>query len=240
MFRVAIIDDEKNVRIVLKKLLNILYTNCEIVAEAASIKDAKAILPQAKPDIVLLDIELEDGSGFSLLKQLPNLDFKLIFITAFNQYAIKAFKFNALDYLLKPIDPSELQNAIDKAQKSVSNENELRKLIADIENKKNSQIVIKTTNKIHYINLVDILYCQAEGAYAKIITKTETILASKNLKYFQDLLEDEGFIRTHQSYMVNKKLVTAIKNDTIILSNALAIPISSRKMAEIKALLAED
>ena len=156
MFRVAIIDDEKNVRIVLKRLLNILYSNCEIVAEAASIKDAKAILSQTKPDIVLLDIELEDGTGFTLLNQLPNLDFKLIFITAFNQHAIKAFKYNALDYLLKPINPTELQNAIDKAQKSVSTEKELRKLIANIEAKQELQIVIKTTNKTHYINLVDI------------------------------------------------------------------------------------
>jgi len=237
MFKVAIIDDEKNVRIVLKKLLNILYSNCKIVAEAASIREAKAILPQVKPDIVLLDIELEDGTGFSLLKQLPNLDFKLIFITAFNQHAIKAFKFNALDYLLKPIDPSELQNAIDKAQKSVFNDNELKKLIANLEEKKNAQIVIKTTNKIYYVNLVDIMYCQAEGAYAKIVTKTETILASKNLKHFQDLLEDAGFIRSHQSFMVNKLWVKALENDAIILNNDKAIPISSRKKAEIKTLL---
>lgn len=237
MFKVAIIDDEKNVRIVLKKLLNILYSNCKIVAEAASIREAKAILPQVKPDIVLLDIELEDGTGFSLLKQLPNLDFKLIFITAFNQHAIKAFKFNALDYLLKPIDPSELQNAIDKAQKSVFNDNELKKLIANLEEKKNAQIVIKTTNKIYYVNLVDIMYCQAEGAYAKIVTKTETILASKNLKHFQDLLEDAGFIRSHQSFMVNKLWIKALENDAIILNNDKAIPISSRKKAEIKTLL---
>ena len=240
MFKVAIIDDERNVRIVLKKLLNLLYSNCKIVAEADSIKDAKAILPIIKPDIVLLDIELKDGTGFSLLKQLPNLDFKLIFITAFNQHAIKAFKFNAIDYLLKPIDPSELQIAIDKAQKSVSSEKELRKLIEAIEEKKNTQIVIKTTNKINYIHLSDILYCQAEGAYTKIVTKNETVLASKNLKHFHDLLEQDGFIRTHQSYMVNKKWVKAIENDTIILSNAMAIPISSRKKAEIKILLAKN
>lgn len=237
MFKVAIIDDEKNVRIVLKKLLNILYSNCEIVAEIGSIKEAKIILPQVKPDIILLDIELEDGSGFSLLKQLPNLDFSLIFITAFNQFAIKAFKFNALDYLLKPIDPSELQNAVDKAQQNVENEKELRRRLENIEEKKESQIVIKTTNKIHFINLKDIIFCQAEGAYAKIITNNETILVSKNLKHFEDLLSEHAFIRTHQSYLVNRLEIESIKNNMLLLKNATEIPISSRRKSEIIALL---
>ena len=237
MFKVAIIDDEKNVRIVIKKLLSILYSNCEIVAEIASIKEAKRLLPQVKPDIVLLDIELEDGNAFSLLKQLPQLDFKLIFITAFNAYAIKAFKFNALDYLLKPIDPSELQHAIDKAQKHVSNAKELKLLIDNIEEDKTSQIVIKTTTKIHFINLIDILYCQAEGAYANIITKKESILASKNLKHFEDLLSSHGFIRPHQSYLVNQLEIDFIKNNALVLKNNVEIPISVRKKAEIILLL---
>jgi len=237
MLNIAIIDDEKNVRTVIKKLLNILYSECNIVAEAASIKEAKHLLPKTKPDIVLLDIELEDGSGFSLLKQLPNLDFKLIFITAFNQYAIKAFKFNALDYLLKPIEPTDLQNAIDRAKNSIHSENELKKRLQNIEDEKNAKIVIKTTNKIHFINLTDILFCQAEGSYAKIITKNETILASKNLKHFEDLLLDNNFIRTHQSYLVNKSEINAIENNFVILKNNTRIPISVRKKSEIISLL---
>ena len=237
MFKVAIIDDEKNVRIVIKKLLNILYSNCEIVAEAASIKEAKAILPQVKPDIVLLDIELEDGTGFSLLKQLPSLDFKLIFITAFNQYAIKAFKFNALDYLLKPIDPIELQNAIDKAQQRVSNEKELRTLIENFDKNKISKIVINTTEKNHFITVSDITYCKAQGSYTKVFTKEQSILASKNLKQFEDLLSEQGFIRTHQSYLVNKLEIDAVKNNTLLLKDKTEIPISVRRKPEIMALL---
>ena len=237
MFKVAIIDDEKNVRIVIKKLLNILYSNCEIVAEAASIKEAKVILPQVKPDIVLLDIELEDGTGFSLLKQLPSLDFKLIFITAFNQYAIKAFKFNALDYLLKPIDPTELQNAIDKAQQSVSNEKELRTFIENFDKNKNSKIVINTTEKNHFITVSDITYCKAEGSYTTVFTKEKSILASKNLKQFEDLLSEQGFIRTHQSYLVNTLEIDAVKNNTLLLKDKTEIPISVRRKPEIMALL---
>ena len=237
MFKVAIIDDEKNVRIVIKKLLNILYSNCEIVAEAASIKEAKAILPQVKPDIVLLDIELEDGTGFSLLKQLTSLDFKLIFITAFNQYAIKAFKFNALDYLLKPIDPIELQNAIDKAQQRVSNEKELRTFIENFDKNKISKIVINTTEKNHFITVSDITYCKAQGSYTKVFTKEQSILASKNLKQFEDLLSEQGFIRTHQSYLVNKLEIDAVKNNTLLLKDKTEIPISVRRKPEIMALL---
>ncbi|WP_397363353.1 LytR/AlgR family response regulator transcription factor [Olleya sp. R77988] len=237
MFKIAIIDDEKNVRIVIKKLLNILYSNCEIVAEAASIKEALTVIPEAKPDIVLLDIELEDGNGFSLLNQLPNLDFKLIFITAFNQYAIKAFKFNALDYVLKPIEPTELQNAVDKAQKSVYTENELKQLINNAENNKTTKIVINTTEKSHFIPITDIIYCKAEGSYSTVFTKGKSILASKNLKHFEELLEDQGFIRTHQSYLVNKSKIESLKNNTLILKDSTEIPISVRRKSEINVQL---
>lgn len=237
MFKVAIIDDEQNVRIVIKKLLGILFINCEIVLEAASIKEALISIPDVKPDIVLLDIELEDGTGFSLLKQLPALDFKLIFITAFNQFAIKAFKYNALDYLLKPIDPTELKNAIEKAQKSVLDENELRKMIGNVEDEKPSQIVIKTVNKLHFIDIDDILYCQAEGAYAKINTKKECVLASKNLKHFEELLSERGFLRTHQSYLVNIAQIELLKNNVLILKDKTEIPISIRKKSSIVKLL---
>ncbi len=237
MFKIAIIDDEKNVRIVLKNLLQLLFTNCEIVAEAGSVKEAVKLLAQTKPDIVLLDIKLEDGTGFSLLQQLPSLDFKLIFVTAFNQFAVKAFRFNALDYLLKPIDPTELQDAIEKVQESVLDKNELKRLIDNAASNKTSQIVIKTTNKTYFIELSDILYCQAEGAYAKIITKKETILASKNLKHFTDLLSEQGFIRTHQSYLVNKSEIESINNNILVLKDGAEIPISVRKKSEIVASL---
>ncbi|WP_055448919.1 LytR/AlgR family response regulator transcription factor [Lacinutrix mariniflava] len=240
MTRIAIIDDEFNVRELLKKLIDILYKDIEIVGEAASIMEAKKMLNATQPDIVLLDIELEDGTGFSLLDQLESIDFKLVFITAFNQYAIKAFKYNAIDYLLKPISPEEFKNTLDRVKDQVFKENEIQLLLTQLkegENFEYKKIVINTVKEKHIINIEDILYCESEGAYTNIVTKTLTILASKNLKHFQELLPEFQFIRPHQSFLVNKKVVISIKDNTLLLTSKIEIPISSRKKAEIKNIL---
>ena len=240
MLRIVIIDDEVNVRRVIKKLLNLINTDYMVVGEAPSIVEGKRVIVKTNPDLVILDIELEDGTGFTLINKLSKVDFKLIFITAYNQYAIKAFKFNALDYLLKPIEPNDLKEALTKAESAIGSENELKKLLQNLEQNRNSEIqkiVIKTTNKTYFIEVNEILYCQSEGSYTSIVTSDETILASKNLKHFQDLLLEHDFIRTHQSYLVNKNHVTAIEHDFIILRRNISIPISLRRKAEIKALL---
>ena len=242
MLRIVIIDDEVNVRAVIRKLLNLISTNYELVGEAPSITEGKDVIVKTKPDIVLLDIELEDGTGFTLLNQLPKIDFKLIFITAYNQYAIKAFKFNALDYLLKPIEPNDLEEALAKAELAICSENELKELLQNLEQNKNAKakkIVIKTVNKTYFIEVDKILYCKSEGSYTSVVTEKEVTLASKNLKHFQDLLSEYDFIRTHQSYLVNKKYITAIKNDTIILNNTLSIPVSLRRKTEIRTILSD-
>jgi two-component system LytT family response regulator len=240
MLKIIIIDDEKNVRIVIKKLLTLINIEYEIVGEAGSISNAKKIIEKENPDIVLLDIDLEDGTGFDLLKQLKNTTFKLIFITAFNEYAINAFKFNALDYILKPIDPKELKEAINKAKSSIDSENELYLLLENLENNKTAEmqkLVVKTTQRTYFIPINEILYFQSDGSYSKILTQNLTILASKNLKHFQELLPDNQFIRTHQSFLVNKTCIASIKNNTILLMNEVEIPISVRRKAEIKILL---
>ncbi len=240
MLRIAVIDDEVNIRKGIIKILKLLSSDYEVVGEAASINEAKTMLQATDPDVVLLDIELEDGSGFELLNQLPSINFKLIFITAFNQYAIKAFKFNAIDYLLKPIDPIELKTVLTKVQSAIHDEVEVRKLLENLAQHKNTnvpKIVIKTTKKTHFITVADILYCEAKGAYTKIITQHVDVLASKNLKYFQELLADYSFIRTHQSYLVNKIHIIGLNKEVVLLNDNLSIPISLRRKAEIKALL---
>ncbi len=243
MLRIVIIDDEVNVRKVIKKLLGLISSEYIVVGEAPSIAQGKKVIAETNPDLVLLDIELEDGTGFTLIDQLSKIDFKLIFITAYNQYAIKAFKFNAIDYLLKPIDPDELKSALNKAKSTIHSENELKQLLKNLDHNQNAEtpkIVIKTTNKMHFVEIDKILYCQSEGSYTTIFTVDISILASKNLKYFQDLLSDYSFIRTHQSYLVNKIHITGLKNDSIILNDNLSIPISLRRKAEIKALFLDN
>lgn len=223
MLRIAIIDDEKNVRVVIKKLLELNNIHHEIVGEATSVKKAKKLIESTKPDIVLLDVKLDDGTGFDLLTQLKTVDFKLIFITAYNNFAINAIKFNTIDYILKPIDPEELKNAIQKAEKAIS-ENRGRGA---------QKLVVKTNQETHIIPIKDIIYIQSEGSYAKIYTNNLILLASKNLKFFEDSLPEQQFIRSHKSYLVNKLCIISIKKDILELKSDYKALISKRKKSEV-------
>jgi two-component system LytT family response regulator len=240
MLKIVVIDDEKNVRIVIKKLLSLINIANTVVGEATSVQAGLEIIKQTNPDIVLLDIQLEGGSGFDLLNQLDDINFKLIFITAFNEYAIKAFKFNALDYILKPIDPEDLKNAIEKAQEQLDSKDTLNKLLDNLkqnEKSNNQKLVIKTTQETYFIPINDIYYFQSDGSYSKVFAKNLNLLASKNLKYFQEILPQGQFIRTHQSFLINKLQVERIKQQVIILKNDVEIPVSTRKKSEIIKLL---
>lgn len=236
MIKLVIIDDEEDVREVIKKMISLLNFDIEIVGEASSIVNAKNIIETKQPEIVLLDIELEDGSGFDLLNTLSNYNFQLIFITAFNEFAIKAFKFNALDYILKPIDPEELEQAILKSKEAINSKNQLESLLKNVDyNKKNfEKIVIKTTQQTHIINIKDIYYIQSNRAYSSLFLKNKSIFTSKNLKFFVDILPKEIFIRTHKSYLVNKNYIKGIEHDKLILGNNYKVLVSVRKIAEIK------
>ncbi len=239
MLKIVIVDDEKNVRIVINKLLTFIGIDLKVVGEASSIIQAKEVILKTNPDLVLLDIKLDDGTGFELLKQLAEIHFQVIFITAYNEYAIKAFKFSALDYILKPIDPLELKEAITKANKTINSKKELDLLLKNLDDNNNNnfkKLVIKTTQKTYFIAIEDIRYFQSDGSYTKIITKEYNVLASKNLKYFQEILPDNQFIRTHQSYLINKSHVSGLKSNMIILDD-IEIPISIRRKTEIIKLL---
>jgi len=238
MLKIVIVDDEKNVRIVIKKLLTFTGIAYKVVGEAPAIAKAKEVILDTNPDVVLLDIKLDDGTGFELLKQLPKINFQVIFITAYNEYAIKAFKFSALDYILKPIDPLELKEAIIKADKSINSKKELDLLLKNLEDNNTDfeKLVIKTTQKTYFIAIEDIRYFQSDGSYTKVITKEYNVLASKNLKYFQEILPNNQFIRTHQSYLINKSHVSGLKTNAIMLGD-IEIPISIRRKTEILKLL---
>ena len=240
MLKIVIIDDEKHVRILIKKLLSLVGITHTIVGEAAFVEEGKEIIENTNPDIVLLDIKLKDGSGFDLLDKLDKIDFQLIFITAFNEYAVKAFKINALDYILKPIDLEELKKGIEKAQRQLDSKDTLNKLLQNFkENEKSNtqKLVIKTTQETFFIPINDIYYFQSDGSYTKVFSKKIDLIASKNLKYFQSILPKNQFIRTHQSFLINKLQVEHVKQQVIILKNNVEIPISTRKKTEIIQLL---
>lgn len=234
--KVLIIDNEASLRHILKSMV-LMLNKSFVVDEAGGVVNGIEKINSFNPDVVLLDVEMQDGTGFDLLKQLTKVQFQLIFVTAYNQYAVQAFKFSAIDYLLKPVDPTELQNSLQKAQENIANhilKQQLEVLLLQMNKSANDnlQIVLKDTRKTYFIQINDILYCKADGAYTVfyLMDKT-TICQSHNLKYFEEMLEQYGFIRPHHSYIVNKNRVRNFdkKNDTLILDDETAVPVAQRK-----------
>jgi two-component system LytT family response regulator len=235
--KILVIDNEPEIRNVLLQMLQQWNNDRHLIAEANGVKTGLEKINVWQPDVVLLDVEMDDGTGFDLLQQIHQPKFQLIFTTAHNKYAVQAFKFSAIDYLLKPIDPIELQAALQKALDNISStilQNQLQVLMQQLhhKNEPDKQIVLKDIDKTYFIKISDILYCEAEGAYTKFyLSNKEEILVSKNLRFYEDLLE--GFIRTHHSCLVNPAKIKMYdrKTDsgTIILESGHSIPVSQRK-----------
>ncbi len=241
MIRAIIIEDEANIREGLKKLIKLTSQEVEIVAETAYIEEAVQLIKQKQPDLIFLDIELEDGNGFDLLQQIDFKNLKIIFTTAYNQFAIKAFKYNAIDYLLKLIEIDELEAAIQNATSLILNEKERQYLLGMLNNtieKDEEKISLKTADNRFLVKIKDIIYIEADGAYTHFYILDTKVTTSKNLKYYQDMLDDSIFKRCHHSYLVNLHHIKGIeKNKALKLSNEHLIPISARKKAEILTLI---
>lgn len=237
--KILVIDNEKEIRGVLKDMVTACGNGLYTIDEADGVATGIVKINSFMPDIVLLDVEMNDGTGFDLLKQISNPAFQLIFTTAHNQYAIQAIKFSAIDYLLKPIDPVELNNSLKKATENISGQTlqkQLAVLMQQFGNKAEpeKQIVIKDIDKTYFIKMNDILYCEAEGSYTKFyLTNSEPVFVSRNLRYYQELLEPAGFFRTHHSCLVNpgKIKIYDRKTDcgTLILEGGHTVPVSQRK-----------
>jgi len=196
--------------------------------------------------LVLLDIELVDGTGFQLLQKLKPYHFKVVFITGFNSYAIKAIKFSALDYILKPVNEIEFQQAIQRAVEQI-NENIDSSLQTDVlmdSYKKETQskkIVLKTAESLHIIDISEILFCRSDNSYTTFyLEEDDEIIVSRSIKEYDDLLNEYGFFRPHQSYLVNLNHVKKIdKSDGgfIIMKNKNEIPVSIRQKKNLIRLL---
>ncbi|WP_298903330.1 LytTR family DNA-binding domain-containing protein [uncultured Psychroserpens sp.] len=242
--KAVIVEDEKHSRETLKNLLEEFCIDIKVVGMAGSVDDAVETIKTTKPDVIFLDIELQTGTGFDVLQQVPHLNFEVIFTTAFEQYAIKAVKFSSLDYLLKPIDLEELQNAVSKAQTKKNQDiykKQLETLMLNLKQRKPqlNKICLATSDGIEFIEVNDILYCKAEGSYtAFILNNSEKLLVSKHLKEYENLLLEQDFMRVHNSYLINLKEVKKyVKADGgyIIMKNNDTVSISrSRKEDFIK------
>ncbi len=236
--KTIIIDDEAKARKTIMEILKYSDESIEIVAEADGVETGFEAIMTHKPELVLLDINMPDGSGFDLLKKLPTIGFKLIFITAFEQFAIKAFEFSALDYILKPIDPVKLINSVKRASELVESENLSLKLNAlfsnlNMQDKKNQKIVLHTEKRIHIIETKNIVHCQSDGGYTTFyLIDNKKITVSKNLKTFEELLSNCNFFRAHQSYLINLDYLDFYnKHDGgyIVMKDGSKIPLAQRK-----------
>ncbi len=246
--KALVIDNEAPVRLALLALIAAFCPEIDTVDTATSVKTGVEKLKTYQPDILFLDVELDDGTGFDILNQLSinQLTFQLVFTTAHDRYAIQAFQFSALDYLLKPIDPDLLQKSVQRALQNVRNsdvQKQLHVLMQQLFVKKETdkKIVLKDTNSTYFIKVDDIIFCQAEGTYTKFyIRNSEPILISKNLKEYETMLEPLGFIRTHHAYLVNTdkiKLYDKKEGGVLIVEGNHTVLVSQRKKDFVLKLL---
>ena len=236
MYKVVIVEDEFNAREVLQKMLNLLFSNIQVIGEFSSFEAAEAFFNSNEIDLAFFDIELEDGTSVERLKQYSALDFQVIFITSYTKYAIDAIKISPVDYLLKPLDPEELKNAVEKALHKVAKEKEhlALKEIEKQQEELKKKIVIKTSDNTFYLNAEDMIMLEAEGAYTTIYTTERKILTSRNLRHYEDILKNYNFARSHQKYLVNLQHVQKIDaNSELILTKGFKALISTRKRGEI-------
>ena len=242
MIKTIIIDDEVKARETIANMLQTYCSDIEVIAMAGSVKEGVKVLAKKKPDLVFLDIKMGDGTGFDLLRKLKEVNFMLIFITAFEEFAIRAIKFSALDYILKPLDPDELVNAVEKAKFTIEKENVSMRLEAlyenlDVLNSNSKKIVLKTTSSVHIVNITDIIRCESEKNYTHFFTiDQEKITVSKTLKEFNELLMDYSFYRVHQSHLVNMAHVRRYdKQDGghLVMDDNSTVPVSFRKKEDL-------
>jgi two-component system LytT family response regulator len=242
MIRAVIIDDEPMAREAIKGMLAVYCPDVEVIEEAGDISGGLMVLRRSEPDLVFLDIQLTDGTGFELLKRLESYDFRVIFITAFEDYAVKAFKFSAIDYILKPVDPNELMIAVKKVRKTVEKESMNINMKALFENistitKDEKKVVLKTASNVYLVNLTDIIRCEADKNYTHFFVQgREKILVSRTLKEFEEMLSEYNFVRVHQSHLVNlSHVIRYDKGDggTLIMSDNSEVPVSFRKKDDL-------
>lgn len=243
MYKAVIVDDELDAIESIKLILSENFDSIEVVGTAQSVEDARRTILTTDPDIVFLDIEMPGGSGFEVLEGIPQRNFSVIFVTAYNQYAIKAFKYSAVDYILKPIDIDEFVNAVSKVKHQNNNKvnDKINLLLENIKSSKPDKIALSTSESIEFVRIAEIVQIQAEGSYStlKLLDQTELVV-SKNLGEFESLLEDHLFYRPHQSHLINLlhvRKVTRLGNEIVMDDGSIAF-LSRRKKNQFLELMA--
>lgn len=238
MYKIVIIDDEKNIQNSLKHIIDDYAHDVKVFGIAYSVISGIELIRKIKPDIVFLDIEMPDGTGFDLLEQLTSINFSLVFCTGHNGFAIKAFKYNAIDYVLKPFDIEDVVRAVEKAKENLNLKQKditINQLLDFNKNsiQKKDKIILKTATDVFIVKISDIYNCESDKGYTTFkFENDKKITVSKSLKEYEDVLKSHNFIKTHQSHLVNMDYVERYRKKNggyIVLKNGREIPISIRK-----------
>lgn len=244
MLTAIIIEDLLDAMQLLKSDIETRHPDIKIIDTAQSVVEAAKSLRKHQPDIIFLDIMLGDGTGFDVLEIFPDLKSKIIFVTASDEFAIKAFKFAAIDYVLKPYAQEELDDAISRAKSQIQPTEERLNILKDTlsaPEKKPDKISLHTLDKIIIVNLDDIVRCESDSNNTIFhLQKGKKVFVTKTLKYFSDMLKPYEFLRVHQSHLVNLQCISAfIKTDGgyLMLKNGENVPVSVRKKTEVIEIL---
>lgn len=236
-----IVDDEISVRNSIAGLLKESHPEVRIIASVGSVAQGLEAITRQHPDLLFLDVELPDGLGFDLLKKTDTIDFKVVFITGHQEYALDAIKVSALDYILKPFEPDELSKAVDKAHQVIDHEEEQLKILALGENMQNRKvlrrIILPTADNLHVVSISEIIRARADSNYTVfVLTRGKQIMVSHTIKEFDKLLSGSGMIRVHQSHLVNVNYIDKfVKHGGgyLLLKDGTKIPVSQNLKKQV-------
>lgn len=244
MLTLALIDDESAARDIIRHIMQEKMPDARIIGEADSVEEGLKLLQHTTPGVLLLDVGLSDGSGFDLLQRYAGPPLQVIFITAFDEFAVKAFRFSALDYLVKPFDPADLVAALHKAQSKQYTaffSAQLSNLMAANHSRSFEKIALPTHSALHLVPLDDIIRLESDRGYTTVFVRQgEKIMLARNLKDFEDVLSGNAFFRIHQSHLVNLRCVEKILHidgDIALMLDGAKLPISRRRREEFIASL---
>jgi two-component system LytT family response regulator len=247
-YKALIVEDELRSREFLKNLVSEFCPELEVTGTATNVDEAVAFINEQSPDIVFMDIEMQTGTGFDVLQRIQHRNFHVIFTTAYDHYAIKAIKFSAVDYLLKPINLEELQEAVKKAVQHIrqdADENRIELLIRNLRRPagEDYSISLSTSEGVEFVQLGQIIRLEANGPYSTFFLKGDRkIMVSKNLKEYEILLSDHGFFRIHNSHIINlrevRKMVKTDGGYAVMNDNSM-ITISPKKKEEFISLMGQ-
>lgn len=237
MITALLVDDEKKNHDSLSFLLNEYCPTVEVIGKVSSVDEALQFISGHKPQLVFLDVEMPNGTGFDLLRKVPAVDFKIIFVTAHAHYAIKAIRFSAVDYILKPIDTDDLVHAVEKvsAELGTNAPAQYNALLENLNTTSTYKIAIPVKDGYAFLMPEEIIRLHADGAYTHIHTAAEKFTGTKNIKEYEDLLSEYGFFRSHNSHLINLKHVkrfSRLDGYFVHMSDNSVAEISRRKKEE--------